>query len=126
MSRTIHAYASAYDRYRVHCANLRRDEVRRVTANFSALLVGDEAIESATWYCSNPSVVAMSDAVIDGAETYITGAFQLGGVASLKAVITTDAGNSYTQQFEFTVADCPSFYQPAPVSAGPLSLTASA
>lgn len=124
-SRATYAYASAYDRSRVSVGQVRRTEVRTITADFTAL-IGDQTISSVTWRVNSPSVLSISSGAISGKKVAVLGAFQLGGMADLKATITTSGGETYTQGFEFTVRDCPSYPDEPTVTAGVTSLTVSA
>lgn len=125
LSRVTRAYASGADRSRVHVGQVWRKESRTVTADFAGLLPAGTSIASATWTVRSPWLVSISDAAISGKTTSVTAAFQYGGCAWMRAVITTNTGETYTQTFEFTVRDCPDFDDENP-SAGPYSLTVSA
>jgi hypothetical protein len=124
-TRATYAYASAYDRSRVSVGQFRRAETRTITADFTAV-IGNQDIESVTWRVNAPAVLSISSAAISGKTVTVLGAFQLGGHADLKATIQTSGGETYTQGFEFTVRDCPSFPDEPPVTAGVTSLTVSA
>jgi hypothetical protein len=126
LSRVTRAYASGSNRSRVNVGQVNRQEQRTVTADFNGLLAAADTIDEVVWRCNSPWVLAMSSAAIDGKAVTVLADFQNGGHAMLKATITTAAGAIYSQLFDFTVRDCPTFQEEAVPSAGPYSLTVSA
>lgn len=128
LGRVFKALVSAYDRSRTQVGQVRRQEKRTVVADFNGAIEPDRTIESVTWRCPNPWVLAMSDAAVadDQRSVSVLADFQFGGYAALRATVTLDNGDKLNQVFEFTVRDAPWFWEDAPVTSGPFVLTATA
>ncbi|HET6725873.1 MAG TPA: hypothetical protein VFH85_07705 [Gammaproteobacteria bacterium] len=126
LGRVTRAYVSAYDRGRIHVARVRRQEKRCVVADFNGAIPVGRTVVSATWRATNPWVTLMSDASIAGRAAQVTVDFQFAGCAALKATVTLDNGEIYNQVFEFTVRDCPWFFENDALTTGPYVLTVTA
>lgn len=124
IGRVTRSYVSAYNRYRVHVGQVRRQERRCVVADFNGAIPASRSIVAVRWDCTNPWVAKMSAPAINGREVQVTADFQSGGFAALRASVTLDNGEIYNQAFEFTVRDAPCFIENAPTNAGPFTLTA--
>ena len=127
MSRVFKALASAYNRVRAQVGQVRRQERRTVVADFNGAIAPDRTIVAVQWRCVAPWVLRMSNAAIaaDRRSVSVLADFQFGGFAALRATVTLDNGDVLSELFEFTVRDWPGFFENAPGTAGPFTLSAS-
>ncbi|KAF1698350.1 hypothetical protein CSC62_05425 [Pseudoxanthomonas jiangsuensis] len=127
MPRATTAYVSAFQRDRLHQAQFRRRESRRITADLTAVLPAGVTVTSVTWRTTSPWTLRMSDGQIDGAKVSVRADFQYAGCAGLKAQVTLSDGDVLNQAFLFTVQDAPFFYDElGPMTSGPYTLTTTA
>lgn len=124
IGRVSRAYVSAHNRIGVQVIRVRRTERRNVVADFNGAIPADQTISSVVWRSTSPWVAKMQNAAINGRETQVTVDFQFGGFSGLKCEATLENGEIYSQLFDCEVRDFPSFFENAPVSAGPFELTA--
>jgi hypothetical protein len=117
------AYASAYQRDRVHVTRLFAYEKERLTADFNGALGPDESIASATWQTQYINSALMSDVLATARETSILIGSQYTGPAIIKCTATLTDGQKRVQQFCINV-QCQPYYQGDTWTSGPLSLTA--
>lgn len=125
MSRATTAYASAYQRDRVHCCSFARRERTTLTADFTALVPAGAAIASAHWRCSNPWTAVMSAATIDGGKARITADMGQAGIASLQATVTLSDGSIHNQVFRVRVCATPDLNPGHPFNRGPEEISVS-
>ncbi len=125
MSRTQTAYASAYQRDRVHVSRVTRGESRVLTANFNALMDKADTITSATWRAESGYPMVMSAAAIAGHTASVRVVANAGGRARMRCTATTSTGDVLTQIFRIDVIGGPYFTgEVIPASNGPTSLVA--
>ncbi len=123
MSRIQTAYASAYQRDRVHVSRVTRGESRILTANFNALMATADTITQATWRAESGYPMVMSAAVISGHTASARVVAKNGGRARMRCTVTTSAGDVLTQLFRIDVLGGPYFTgEVIPASNGPTIL----
>ena len=128
LGRSTRAYVSGYNLSQVSQTRLRRFSKRCVVANFNGALAKGQLITSVRWDCTSPWASYMENArIITGQrEVAVDVSFNFSGTAFLKATVTLDNGESYNQQFRFTVVDQPLYPGATYNNAnGPYTLTAS-
>lgn len=128
IGRATRAYVSAYDRTRVHQARLYRFEKRCLVANYNGAIPPAHTITSATWRTDAPEIGVMSNPQIslNGRETMVMFASQLGGWANVRVDATLDNGEIYTQVFRVNVREASFFFNDPPTQPGPFSVTVNA
>lgn len=121
--RTQTAYASAYQRDRVHVSQVLRGESRQIVVNFNALMAKADTITTVTWRAESGQPLMMSAATISGQTASVRVVANSGGVAILKCVVTTSAGDKLTQLFRIESGGSPYFAgEVIPTTSGPTSL----
>lgn len=124
MSRLSTAYASAYQRDRVHVSRIMRGESRTLSVNFNAVL-GTDTIASVTWRAETGYPLVMSAPAIVGSVASVNVLASNNGAAILRCTVTLASGATLVQLFRVEVEGAPYFSGEviAPVS-GPTTVTA--
>jgi len=101
MPRATTAFASAYNRTRVHNIELVRGESRTFRAEFKGAVPVGVTVVAATWRCDCSQVAIMSNATYDDTGTQIRLTAGYWGCAWLKAAVTLSNGDVLEQPVSF-------------------------
>jgi hypothetical protein len=109
MSRATIAYVSAYQRSRIHQSRLYRYEQRTLAANFAGALSDDVTVKCVDWFCMDPGIAVMSDAVCTDTTGSVTVIASEAGRARLKCQAELTDGSYLTQLFVLDSLPAPYF-----------------
>jgi hypothetical protein len=124
MPSTNTAYASAYQRDRVHVSRIMRGESRVLHADFSAPANGDP-VASVNWRAETGYPLVMSTPAIAGNVVSVKLLATNSGRAILRCTVTLTSGATLVQMFRINVDGAPYFAgEPLPGATGPTSVSA--
>lgn len=109
LGRVSRSFCSGYTAARTETRRIRRYAKRCILADFNGALPAGELIASVRWDTTSPWSVFMSNArVITGQrKVAVDAAFNFAGWGAVLATVTTVNGDTYNQDFNFTVLDRP-------------------
>ncbi len=124
MPRLTTAYASAYQRDRVHVSRIFRGESRTLSVNFNAV-AGADAVASVVWRAETGYPLVMSAPLIAGNVASVSILASNSGVALLRCTATLVSGATLVQLFRVEVEGAPYFAgEVIPAVTGPTTVIA--
>ncbi|QWF19292.1 hypothetical protein [Lysobacter capsici] len=118
LGRVTRAYASAYDRTRIHRSRLAPNEKRCLIAAFNGAIPLGRTITRAEWRLDRTYSVTMSAGSIEGRDVRVMIQARNRGISPIRCEATLDNGEIYVQLFEIEVVDGP-YFGDAQLAAGP-------
>ena len=105
LGRVTTAYVSAYQRWRVHSADIYGGEVRTLVGNFNGAMPVGDTITGVRWDTWNNYVVWMGDGVIETGLRSVSLDIraQYAGRAIVRCKVTTAGGGVYVTNYRINV-----------------------
>ncbi len=124
MPRVSTAYASAYQRDRVHVSRIMRGESRTLRVNFNAV-AGDDTVASVVWRAQTGYPLVMSAAAILENVASVKIVATNSGVSILRCTVTLASGETLVQMMRVEVEGAPYFAgEVIPAVTGPTTVSA--